>query len=64
MEDIGKIDGLNMWENLISGNDQSPRTEFIYNIDPADKNTAYGAVRLGDWKYIQGTQTKLVNLTK
>lgn len=46
-----------MWDSLQRGDDISPRTEFPYNIDPAGPENASGAVRVGDWKYYQGTQT-------
>ncbi|KAF5285022.1 hypothetical protein FQR65_LT02334 [Abscondita terminalis] len=49
--ELGKIDGLDMW-STISENSDSPRTEFVYNIDEISD---YAAVRKGDWKYVYGT---------
>jgi arylsulfatase A-like enzyme len=40
------LDGLDVWD-VIAENKPSPRTEFIYNIEPFR-----GAVRRGDWKLI------------
>ena len=48
------IDGINMWDVLRSGNENSPRTEFPYNIDPAGPTNSSGAIRVGDWKYYKG----------
>ncbi|XP_028129869.1 arylsulfatase B-like [Diabrotica virgifera virgifera] len=53
--DIPKhLDGMDMWES-ISEDKESPRTEFVYNIDDIGR---YGAVRQGDWKYIYGSVAK------
>ena len=43
------LDGLNVWDT-IAANKPSPRTEFIYNVEPFR-----GAVRAGDWKLIWRT---------
>lgn len=43
-----------MWETLMTGSENSLRTEFPHTIDPAGDNDAMGAVRVGDWKYYQG----------
>ncbi|KAK7098486.1 arylsulfatase J-like [Littorina saxatilis] len=44
------IDGVSQWESIVNETD-SPRTEFVYNIDDIDNNAA---IRMGDWKLIQG----------
>lgn len=44
-----------MWETLMMGSEESLRSEFPYTIDPAGENDAMGAVRVGDWKYYQGS---------
>ena len=51
---MGAIDGINMWTS-ISENTDSPRSEFLYNVDDV---WDYGAVRRGDWKYLYGTVNK------
>ncbi|XP_014280413.1 arylsulfatase B [Halyomorpha halys] len=51
---LGNIDGYDMWE-AISENKDSPRKEFLYNID--DVANPYGALRKGDWKYVTGSAT-------
>jgi len=38
------LDGMNVWDTIAEGK-PSPRTEFIYNVEPFR-----GAVREGDWK--------------
>jgi arylsulfatase A-like enzyme len=43
------LDGLNVWDAIAEGK-PSPRTEFIYNVEPFR-----GAVRQGDWKLIWRT---------
>jgi arylsulfatase A-like enzyme len=43
------LDGMNVWDT-IAENKPSPRTEFIYNVEPFR-----GAVRQGDWKLIWRT---------
>ena len=40
------LDGMNVWDT-IAENKPSPRTEFIYNVEPFR-----GAMRQGDWKLI------------
>src|SRR5215467_7942260 len=40
------LDGLNVWDTIAEGK-PSPRTEFIYNVEPFR-----GGVRQGDWKLI------------
>jgi len=40
------LDGMNVWDTIAEGK-PSPRTEFIYNVEPFR-----GAVREGDWKLI------------
>jgi arylsulfatase A-like enzyme len=43
------LDGVNVWETIAEGN-PSPRTEFIYNVEPFR-----GGIRQGDWKLIWRT---------
>ncbi|PWU13429.1 MAG: sulfatase [Verrucomicrobia bacterium] len=43
------LDGMNVWDTIADGK-PSPRTEFVYNIEPFR-----GAVRQGDWKLIWRT---------
>jgi arylsulfatase A-like enzyme len=40
------LDGVNVWDT-IAGGKPSPRTEFIYNVEPFR-----GGLRQGDWKLI------------
>jgi arylsulfatase A-like enzyme len=40
------LDGVNVWETMSAGK-ASPRTEFVYNIEPFR-----AALRQGDWKLI------------
>ncbi|XP_046838144.1 arylsulfatase B-like isoform X1 [Vespa crabro] len=47
---LGKIDGLDLWET-IAGNQISPRSEILINIDDISN---YAAIRYGDFKYITG----------
>jgi len=46
------LDGFSMWDS-ITQNVSSPRSQILHNIDPIDNTSA---VRLGDWKLIQGKQ--------
>ncbi|KAK7481483.1 hypothetical protein BaRGS_00027245 [Batillaria attramentaria] len=51
------IDGVSQWESIVNGS-PSPRTEFVYNIDELGigrSNTTSAAIRMGDWKLIQGS---------
>lgn len=50
-EELGEIDGIDMWKT-ISENTDSPRTQLIHNIDDIYK---YAALRDGNWKYVTGT---------
>lgn len=50
-EDLGKIDGVNMWSAL-RGDKPSPRSEIVINIDDISN---YAAIRRGDFKYVIGT---------
>jgi arylsulfatase A-like enzyme len=43
------LDGVNVWDTIAEGK-PSPRTEFIYNVEPFR-----GSVRQGDWKLIWRT---------
>jgi arylsulfatase A-like enzyme len=43
------LDGVNVWDTIAEGK-PSPRTEFIYNVEPFR-----GGVRQGDWKLIWRT---------
>ena len=43
------LDGINVWDTIAEGK-PSPRTEFIYNVEPFR-----GGVRQGDWKLIWRT---------
>src|SRR5262249_59486350 len=43
------LDGVNVWGTIAEGK-SSPRTEFIYNVEPFR-----GAIRQGDWKLIWRT---------
>ncbi|XP_078585882.1 arylsulfatase B-like isoform X1 [Branchiostoma floridae x Branchiostoma japonicum] len=49
-EDAG-LDGKNMWQSISTGA-ESPRTEFVYDID--SRQDRYG-IRVGDYKLIEGT---------
>lgn len=51
VSELGEIDGVDMWEALVSDK-TSPRKEFVHNID--DVGDVYAALRKGDWKYIKG----------
>ena len=50
--DLGVMDGVNMWEAL-SENLTSPRNEMLHNIDDS---IPYAALRVGDYKLVQGKQ--------
>lgn len=43
------LDGFNVWD-VMAGNEASPRSEIVYNVEPFR-----GAVRQGDWKLIWRT---------
>jgi arylsulfatase A-like enzyme len=43
------LDGVNVWDTIAEGK-ASPRSEFIYNVEPFR-----GSVRQGDWKLIWRT---------
>jgi arylsulfatase A-like enzyme len=43
------LDGVNVWDTIAEGK-PSPRTEFIYNVEPFR-----GGMRQGDWKLIWRT---------
>ena len=47
------IDGVSQWRALTVPGTAPPRTKFIYNIDPVGN---LSAIRVGDWKYIDGTK--------
>lgn len=49
--DLGQIDGHNMWEALIH-NLPSPRSDLLYNVDPISGTSAY---KRDDLKVINGT---------
>ncbi|XP_077531580.1 arylsulfatase B-like [Haemaphysalis longicornis] len=51
VEDLGDIDGVDMWHSLVSGAG-SPRSEVLHNIDPVWNMSA---LRVGSYKYVQGT---------
>src|SRR6185369_9487075 len=56
------LDGMDVWQT-IGENKPSPRTDFVYNVEPFR-----GAVRQGDWKLIWRTalpsSTDLYNLAE
>jgi arylsulfatase A-like enzyme len=56
------LDGLNVWDTIAEGK-PSPRSEFVYNIEPFR-----AAIRQGDWKLIWRTMlpssVDLYNLAK
>ncbi|XP_078610731.1 arylsulfatase B-like [Branchiostoma floridae x Branchiostoma japonicum] len=49
----GAIDGVSQLDTILSGK-PSPRTEFVYNIDDYSASTKQGAIRVGDYKLIEG----------
>ncbi|XP_069679245.1 arylsulfatase B-like [Periplaneta americana] len=51
VSDIKNIDGIDMWD-VISQDLPSPRTKLLVNIDD---NVPYTAMRLGKYKYINGS---------
>ena len=50
VNDLGNIDGVDVWQALIS-NKTSPRSEVLINIDDIDN---YASIRRGDFKYVIG----------
>ncbi|XP_032687353.1 arylsulfatase B-like [Odontomachus brunneus] len=52
-EEIGEIDGFDMWPT-IAFDEISPREEMVINIDSISK---YEAIRLGKYKYVRGQTT-------
>ena len=48
-----QFDGLDLWDSLSTNAQNSPRTEFIYNINP--QKDSY-AIRIGDMKLIYGKE--------
>lgn len=54
MDDLGDIDGLNMWPTLLNKKVPSPREEVLLNVDPID---SIGGFRKGDWKLIVSDTT-------
>ncbi|XP_075728124.1 arylsulfatase B-like isoform X2 [Rhipicephalus microplus] len=51
VEDLGDIDGVDMWRSLVTGLG-SPRSEVLHNIDPIWNMSA---LRVGRYKYLNGT---------
>lgn len=51
VQDLGDIDGVEMWRSLITGAG-SPRSEVLHNIDPIWNMSA---LRVGRYKYLNGT---------
>ncbi|CAG2103241.1 unnamed protein product, partial [Medioppia subpectinata] len=52
-EDLGPIDGIDMW-NILNDNSQNPRKHLLHNID-RDNHMDVWALRYGDYKLISGT---------
>eukprot|EP00058_Branchiostoma_floridae_P019571 XP_002605061.1 hypothetical protein BRAFLDRAFT_85207 [Branchiostoma floridae] len=56
-DDIEDMDGINQLDTILKGV-ETKRTEFVYNIDETvdpDGDTApQGAIRVGNWKLIEG----------
>ncbi|XP_015930738.1 arylsulfatase B [Parasteatoda tepidariorum] len=53
VKELGKIDGYNMWKDLIA-NTPTSRIEILHNIDPISKTSV---LRRGDYKLIDGTES-------
>ncbi|XP_043266664.1 arylsulfatase B-like isoform X2 [Venturia canescens] len=53
VNDLGMIDGVDLWPSLISDK-RVPRAEVLINIDDIEN---YGAIRRGDFKYVIGHTT-------
>ncbi|KAL3240851.1 hypothetical protein MRX96_021651, partial [Rhipicephalus microplus] len=51
VDDLGEIDGHNMWDTLIADN-VSPRSEILLNIDPVWNTSAF---RYHGYKLVQGS---------
>ncbi|KAK8765896.1 hypothetical protein V5799_007325 [Amblyomma americanum] len=51
VDDLGDIDGINMWDTLIADN-VSPRTEILLNIDPVWNMSA---LRYHGYKLVEGS---------
>nr|XP_037273281.1 arylsulfatase B-like [Rhipicephalus microplus] len=51
VDDLGEIDGHNMWDTLIADN-VSPRSEILINIDPVWNTSAF---RYHGYKLVQGS---------
>ncbi|XP_078610516.1 arylsulfatase B-like [Branchiostoma floridae x Branchiostoma japonicum] len=47
------IDGMNQLDTILKG-EKSPRDEFVYNIDEEIPSLKQGAIRVGDYKLIDG----------
>ena len=48
-----QLDGIDLWDSLSMRTHTSPRTEFVYNINP--QRDSY-AIRMGDMKLIYGKE--------
>ncbi|KAL1116092.1 hypothetical protein AAG570_005587 [Ranatra chinensis] len=51
IENLGAIDGLNQWDYL-NGSPCQPRREILHNIDSI---FGYSAIRIGKYKYVNGS---------